>query len=198
MISMAMHLMMMPKVLWLRSGLHWWIGERGSELPWKVFLPVHLIIAKIKSVLGDQPEAGLERATSSHIPLRPKRVELLPRRIPFHGAPVESRPPQTGLHAPAVIVAHLKRPPPHVLLPRRTPDHQSQRWIVGEPVHYPDVVPRSHEVFGLLQRRQYYEGSQKKRYHKHRHPPHDLCFLVMAVALFVYLLSFFHVSMYKP
>lgn len=158
------------------------------DLPWKVFLPVHLVVAKIKSILSDQPEAGSEGPTSLNIPPTMESIKLFPYIIPFHGAAWKSGSPQTGFHTPTVIITNLQGAPTKILISRRTPNHQSQRRIVRESIHYTDIVLPSPQVFWFLHRHEYYEPCNQKHHHKKPvHTPH-LHQLLMPSAL----VSFFY------
>jgi len=90
--------------------------------------------------LSDHPGAGPMNPTSLSVSGSLKRLETLPRTVPFHGTLHAIAAPETRPHHPAKIIVLLKGTPPEIHLLRRTPNHQRHRGIVSETIDHSHVV----------------------------------------------------------
>jgi len=69
-----------------------------------------------------------------------KRLETLPRSVPFHGTLHAIAAPETWPHHPTKIIVLLKGTPTEIYLLGRTPNHQRHRGIVSETIDHSNVV----------------------------------------------------------
>lgn len=125
-----------------------WIQDEGENLgiavlthsPQKVLPPINLIIAEIEAILSDHPGAHPMNPTSLSVSWSLKRLETLPRTVPFHGTLHAIVAPKIWLHHPAKIIVFLKGTPSEIHLLGRTPNHQRHRGIVSETIDHSNVV----------------------------------------------------------
>ncbi|MCD9639190.1 hypothetical protein HAX54_023568 [Datura stramonium] len=110
--------------------------------PRKIFLPINLIITKIKTIFFNQPKTMLCRAAPLNIPNSMKSLKSPPFLVQFHCTQVHGVLPKFHLDTPTKIIAFLEGPPPNVtgVTTGRAPHDQRQGRVVGEPIDNVDVV----------------------------------------------------------
>lgn len=123
------------------------------SVPWKVFLPVDLIVAEVKSVFFHQPRALSKRVTPTAIPSNFKSVETFSFFFPLHGAQEICSAPEVGFESPAEIITFLERTSAKITVLGGAPNDQRQWGVVGEAIDDTNLVFYTEDVLVRLDKR---------------------------------------------
>lgn len=111
-----------------------------DDSPQEILPPINLIIAEIEPILSHHPRTHPMNPTAISVPGSLKRLEALPRVVPFHRALHAVAAPEIRPHHPAEIIVFLQSTPSKIHLLRSTPNHQRHRGIVTETIDHSNIV----------------------------------------------------------